>query len=96
MRKGGFAVSERTVGRILAHLEARGRVESVASFLARARRGKGRPSPPRPYAQRKPRGYEAEAPGDLVQVDTLSVTLGPGEVVKHFSALDLATRFSLA
>jgi hypothetical protein len=29
-------------------------------------------------------------------VDTLSVTLGPGEVVKHFSALDLATRFSLA
>jgi putative transposase len=96
LRKGGFAVSERTVGRILAYLEARGRVESVASFLARARRGKGRPSPPRPYAQRKPRGYEAKAPGDLVQVDTLSVTLGPGEVVKHFSALDLATRFSLA
>ncbi len=71
-------------------------MESVASFLARARRGKGRPSPPRPYAQRKPRGYEAKAPGDLVQVDTLSVTLGPGEVVKHFSALDLATRFSMA
>ncbi len=58
-------------------------------------RGKGRPSPPRPYAQRKPRGYEAKAPRDLVQVDTLSVTLGPGEVVKHFSALDLATRFSM-
>jgi len=24
------------------------------------------------------------------------VTLGPGEVIKHFSAIDLATRFSLA
>ncbi|MCH1927228.1 hypothetical protein L6232_20690, partial [Shewanella sp. C31] len=29
-------------------------------------------------------------------MDTLTVTLGPGEVVKHFSALDLVTRFSLA
>lgn len=96
LRKGGFAVSERTVGRILAHLEARGRVESVAAFLARARRGKGRPRLQRPYAQRKPWGYEAKGPGDLVQVDTLSVTLGPGEVVKHFSAVDLVTRFSLA
>jgi len=35
-------------------------------------------------------------PWDLVQVDTLTVTLGPGEVVKHFSAVDLATRFSVA
>jgi transposase InsO family protein len=31
-------------------------------------------------------------PGDLIQVDTLSVTLGPGEVNEHFSAVDLFTR----
>ncbi|RTI35062.1 IS481 family transposase, partial [Thermus scotoductus] len=41
LRKEGFAVSERTVERILAYLEAHGRVESVAAFLAQARRGKG-------------------------------------------------------
>ncbi|WP_456480845.1 helix-turn-helix domain-containing protein, partial [Oceanithermus sp.] len=38
LRKQGIGISERTVGRILAHLERRGRVESVASFLARFRR----------------------------------------------------------
>lgn len=29
-------------------------------------------------------------------MDTLTVTLGPGEVVKHFSAVDVFTRFALA
>jgi len=92
----GCQISERTVGRILAYLERWGRVESVASFLARARRGKLRRRKRRPYAQRKPRAYQVNHPGDLVQVDTLTVTLGPGEVVKHFSAVDLHSRFSLA
>lgn len=82
-------MSERTVGRILAYLEGSGRVESVASFLARRGRGKGRGRPRRPYAHRKPRGYQPQAPGDLIQVDTLMVSLGPGEVVRHFSAVDL-------
>ena len=95
LRKQGIGISERTVGRILAHLERRGRVESVASFLARSRRGKVRRTK-RPYARRKPRTHTVSQPGDLVQVDTLTVTLGPGEVVKHFSAVDLYTRFSLA
>jgi hypothetical protein len=31
LRKEGFALSERTVGRILAYLEGHGRVESVAA-----------------------------------------------------------------
>ncbi len=92
----GCQVSERTVGRILAYLEAHGRVLSVASFLARARRGRLKRKLRRPYAQRKPRAYQVNHPGDLVQVDTLTVTLGPGEVVKHFSAVDLHSRFSLA
>jgi len=95
LRKEGFSVSERTVGRILAYLEGSGRVESVASFLARRGRGKGRGRPRRPYARRKPRGYQPQAPGDLIQVDTLMVSLGPGEVVRHFSAVDLFTRYAL-
>ena len=68
----------------------------MASFLARLRWGKvKRRKTLRPYARRRPKGYEAKRPGDLVQVDTLTVTLGPGEVIKHFSAVDLFTRFSL-
>ncbi len=92
----GCQVSERTVGRILAYLEAHGRIESVASFLVRARRGRLKRKLRRPYAQRKPKTYTARRPGDLVQIDTLTVTLGPGEMVRHFSAVDLFTRFSLA
>ena len=84
LRKAGYTLSGRTVGRILAYLEGQGRIERVAGFLARARRGKSQRRAPRPYAQRRPPGYEARAPGDLVQIDTLSVSLGPGEEVKHF------------
>ncbi len=84
------------MGRLLAYLEAHGRVESVAAFLAHSRRGKVKRRVRRPYAQRKPKTYTAHNPGDLIQVDTLTVSLGPGEVIKHFSAVDLATRFSLA
>jgi len=96
LSKRGFQISERTVGRILAYLEAHGRIEGVATFLAQARRGKTKGKSRRPYARRKPRTYSIQKPGDLVQIDTLTVTLGPGEVVKHFSAVDLFTRFSLA
>ncbi|GAA6735106.1 hypothetical protein YIM1640_22650 [Thermus oshimai] len=94
--KEGYTLSERTVGRILAYLEGQGRVEGVASFLARSLRGKARRGLRRPYGRRRPKGYEVRGPGDLVQVDTLTVTLGPGEVVKHFAAVDLYSRFSLA
>lgn len=80
--KEGHRVSERTVGRILVHLERLGRIGhavaylvSVASFLARERRGKAWRKVRRPYATRKPRDYEAKEPGDLVQVDTLQITL---------------------
>ena len=96
LRKAGYTLSERRVGRILAYLEGQGRIERVASFLARARRGKSQRRAPRPYAQRKPPGYEVKAPGDLVQIDTLSVNLGPGEEVKHFSAVELSTRLAWA
>ncbi|ADH63076.1 Integrase catalytic region [Allomeiothermus silvanus DSM 9946] len=96
LRKEGFQMSERTVGRILAYLEKHRRIESVAGYLARTQRGKLKRRVNRPYAKRKPRGYEARAPGDLVQVDTLTLTLGPGSMVKHFSAIDLHSRFVLA
>jgi transposase InsO family protein len=56
--------------------------------LARKRRRKSR------YATRKPKGYKVEAPGDLVQVDTLQVRLIPSEVRFQFNAHDIVTKFS--
>jgi hypothetical protein len=47
-----------------------------------------RPSPPRPYAVRKPKDYLPRAPGDLVEVDTLDVRPSPGMLFKHFTARD--------
>jgi len=93
LRKEGYRVSERTVGRILAYLERMGRIESVASFLARERRGKARRKVKRPHAIRKPKGYEAKEPGALVQVDTLQVVLEGGERVWQFTGVDLVSRY---
>lgn len=93
--KEGYRVSERTVGRMLAHLEKLGRVESVESFLARERRGKARRRVRRPYATRKPRDYEVKEPGDLVQIDTLQVVLEDGEKVWQFTGVDLVSRYGL-
>ena len=54
LKRQGFNISERTVGRLLAYLEERGRVESVSSFLARLRWGKvKRRKALRTYARRK-------------------------------------------
>ena len=91
----GHRLSERTVGRMLAHLEGLGRIESVAGFLARKGGGKARRKARRPYATRKPRGYEAEEPGDLVQIDTLQVVLEDGEKVWQFTGVDLVSRYGL-
>jgi putative transposase len=49
----------------------------------------------RPYAVRKPNGYEIKDPGDLVQVDTLDVRPLPGRVLKHFTARDLVCRWDV-
>ena len=43
----------------------------------------------RPYAVRKPKGYQVVEPGDLFQLDTLDVRPLPGVVLKHFTAHDV-------
>jgi len=92
-----FNINERTMGRILVYLEKRGRIESMASFLARLRwRKVKRRKTLCPCARRRAKGNVASSPGDLVQANTLTVTLGPGKTIKNFSAVDLFTRFSLA
>lgn len=86
----GIQVSASTVGRVMGRLKARGVLvepENVRQAkLARRRRRKPR------YAVRLPKGYRVEAPGGLVQVDTLQVRILPNEVRFQFSAWDRVSK----
>ncbi len=90
LSREGIQVSASTVGRVMGRMKARGVLvepENVRQAkLARKRRRRPR------YAVRKPKGYLVEAPGDLVQVDTLQVRILPNEVRFQFSAWDRVSR----
>ena len=89
VRREGFETSASTVDRILHRLKARGvLVEPVWSVVSRPRR-----RVVREYATRKPKGYSAEKPGDLVQVDTMDIRLKTGKVFKQFTARDVVSRW---
>jgi len=94
LRKEGIRVSASTVGRVMNRLKARGLLREPENVrlakLARRRRRKPR------YAVRMPKGYSIEAPGDLVQVDTLKLHLMSNDVRYHFSARDVVSRWDCA
>jgi putative transposase len=86
----GWTVSTSMVGRILKHLkDTRQLVEPLPE------RHKSKKHPPRPYAIRKPKGYLAKEPGDLVEVDTVDLRPLPGVVLKHFTARDIVSRWDV-
>ena len=91
LRREGQTVSTSMVGRILAHLTATGSLREPPHHRLVPRR---RPLH-RPYATRKPKDYVVQAPGDLVQVDTLDVRPLPGLVFKHFTARDVISRWDV-
>jgi putative transposase len=83
LREQGFTVSEATVGRILAHLVKRGVIAPVPTIRQAAKTKKW--SPKRRFAERLPKAARPKEPGQLVQLDTVYVTLAPGCHVKHFT-----------
>lgn len=91
LARKGVTVSASTVGRVMNRLKARGVLVEPRNMtqakLARKRRRKPR------YAIRKPKDYRPEAPGDLVEVDTLQIKLVPNEIRYQFTARDVVTRF---
>ena len=90
LRRGGREVSTSMVGRILKHLKDTGQlIEPLPE------RRKRRKHPPRPYAIRKPKGYLAKEPGDLVEVDTVDLRPLPGVSLKHFTARDVISRWDV-
>jgi transposase InsO family protein len=94
VRREGFAVSDATVGRIIAHLVDRGVVVPVP--LLRRRKGASARQWRRKHACRLPKGTRPTSPGELVQVDTLSVNLRPDKAIKQFTAYDPVARFTAA
>ena len=91
LRRQGWRVSTSMVGRILTHLKARGVLkEPVRNRISVRRR-----QHPRPYAIRKPQGYQVQEPGDLVELDTLELRPLPGVVLRQFTARDVLSRWDV-
>jgi putative transposase len=87
----GWNISGSTVGRILADLKRRGLLHEPPKGLVKYKKR----HPSRKYAIRKPRNYQVEQPGDLIQVDTLDVHPLDSGVVKHFTARDVISRWDV-
>ena len=86
----GVILSVSMIGRILRDLKRRNvLVEPKSARLRPHTRHK------RPYAIRKPKEHAVAQPGDLVQVDTMHLTPLPGVERRHFSAVDLVSRWSV-
>ena len=77
--------------RILKYIQQRGYLKD--NVLYRPRYTKRRPK--RPYAIRKPKDYRVDAPGDLVQIDTLDIHPFPQVHFKHFTARDVISRWDV-
>lgn len=91
LRRQGWQCSTSMVGRILTSLKKRGVIRD-ASLKDPWRR----PRPlRRPYGGRKPKGYKALGPGDIVQVDTADIGPWPGFHFKHFTACDVVSRWHI-
>lgn len=90
LKREGIQLSVSMIGRILRDLKRRNvLVEPISARLRPYARHT------RPYAIRKPKDHPVAAPGDLVQVDTMHLTPLPGVERRHFSAVDLISRWSV-
>jgi putative transposase len=86
----GYPVSASMVGRILRYAKRRGILKEPISNYVSARKRQRK----RSYATRKPRDYQATAPGDIVQLDTLDLRPLPGLVLRHFTAHDVVSKWN--
>lgn len=95
LRREGFVCSESTVGRILAHLVARGAVAPVPILRRKPAARRIRFTAKERYARRLPKGRKAKSPGELVQIDTLRVNIRPDKPIKHFTAYDPVAKWTI-
>lgn len=91
LKRAEVELSASTVGRILSYLKRSGKLlEPLRKAMHRRRQWK------RQYAVRKPRSYQAVAPGDIIQIDTMDVRPEPGVILKQFTSVDVVSRWSVA
>ena len=95
LRREAFAVSVSTVGRMLNSLVRRGLVVPVPA-LRRKPGGRRFRITGKRHAQRLPKGLKPSRPGEIVQIDTLFITVAPGCTIKHFTAYDPVARWTVA
>lgn len=87
----GQAVSVSMVGRILRTLKDKGQlIEPKPNYVSAGKRMRKRT-----YAIRKPRDYQAQKMGDIVQLDTLDLRPLPGVLLKHFTAHDVVSKWNV-
>lgn len=84
-RDHGKDVSISTVGRIISKHIAKGTIKSAHFYYSNGRRK--RPRIFNKHAQRWKYGMKSAKPGELIQIDHMSVLLTPGTSVKHFQAI---------
>lgn len=83
-------ISESSVGRVLKDLIAKGKIKPSISASKKARRRIFKA-----HAQRFQYGMKASKPGELIQIDHMSVTKN-NLAIKHFQAWDPVTRTIIA
>lgn len=92
LKREGLETSISTVGRTLTRLRQKGQLKEPAIVTARLEGMRRRKRTKRPYAERKPRGFKPEHPGDLVEIDTVYVYPLSGETRYQFTATDTVSR----
>lgn len=91
LRQDGYETSVSTVGRILTYAKKRGILrDPVPNYVSASKRARKRP-----YAVRKPKGYEATGAGDIIQLDTMDLRPLPGVIIKHFTAHDVTSKWNV-
>ena len=94
LRRQGYGACESTVGRILKTLVEKGAVPPAATLRRKAPRAARRN---RPCARRLPKGRKPTTPGEIVQLDTMTIDPGHGRpTIKQFTACDPVAKWTCA
>lgn len=90
----GFDASVSMVGRILTSLVGRGVIVPVPQLRKSAKSAPKKHK--RVWATRLPRGARPERPGQIVQLDTVHISLEPGKSIRQFTAYCPIAKWTVA